>query len=216
MPNHATLNLTTANLIDLAIRVGHEAFDFFLLHQVEEIGVPLRQALDTGNCLPLVDERSASLQPNSGALVGLVRLKTHDDYIYMHSVAVCPLMVALALKMGQDEAQVREAGLAGMLHDMGKARIAHEVLNKPGRLTDEEYVLVKRHPLMGRNLLEEAGISCAVALDVCLHHHERPDGKGYPDALSGDVLSLPARMGAVCDVYRNYLQKAVQGRMGPR
>jgi HD-GYP domain-containing protein (c-di-GMP phosphodiesterase class II) len=110
-------------------------------------------------------------------------------------------MVALARRLGHDERQAREAGLAGLLHDLGKAAIPTAVLNKPGRLTDAEYALVKTHSQRGHDMLRAGGVASAVALDVCLHHHERPDGAGYPEGLVGDALSLHARMGAVCDVY---------------
>ena len=101
------------------------------------------RALDVEGCAPLVDEIASSMQRNAGAMLGLVRLKTHDDYTFMHSVAVCTLMVVLSRRMGLDEAQVREAGLAGLVHDMGKAKIPLEVLNKPGKLTPAEYHLIK-------------------------------------------------------------------------
>jgi HD-GYP domain-containing protein (c-di-GMP phosphodiesterase class II) len=159
------------------------------------------RALDVEGCEPLVEEISTSMQRNAGAMLGLVRLKTHDDYTFMHSVAVCTLMVVLSRRMGMGEAQVREAGLAGLLHDMGKAKIPLEVLNKPGKLTPAEYQLVKDHPRLGHELLLQGGVASSVALDVCLHHHERPDGQGYPDGQSGEAFSLLARMGAVCDVY---------------
>jgi HD-GYP domain-containing protein (c-di-GMP phosphodiesterase class II) len=158
-------------------------------------------ALDAEKCLPLVDEIASSVWRNPGAIVSLARLKTHDDYSYMHSMAVCALMVSLARQIGMDEAEAREAGLAGMLHDMGKAMMPLEVLNKPGKLTDAEYDIMKTHPQRGYDLLQEGKGVGPVALDVCLHHHERPDGKGYPHGLSGDALSRVARMGAVCDVY---------------
>ena len=127
--------------------------------------------------------------------------KTHDDYTYMHSMAVCALMVSLGRQLGMDEAQAREVGLAGMLHDMGKAMMPLDVLNKPGKLTDAEYDVMKTHPQAGHDLLQEGKGVNAATLDVCLHHHERPDGKGYPHGLSGDALTRVARMGAVCDVY---------------
>jgi HD-GYP domain-containing protein (c-di-GMP phosphodiesterase class II) len=95
----------------------------------------------------------------------------------------------------------REAGLAGLLHDIGKMGIDSDVLNKPGKLTDAEFVSVKEHPAAGYKMLLEANGISQVALDVCLHHHEKMDGSGYPDRLKGEEISLFARMGAVCDVY---------------
>jgi putative nucleotidyltransferase with HDIG domain len=159
------------------------------------------RALDAEKCLPLVADITGSVWRNPAALVSLARLKTHDDYSYMHSVAVCALMVALARQLGHDEQRAREAGLAGLLHDIGKARMPLAVLNKPGRLTNEEYRLIQTHPERGHELLSEAKVGGDFALDVCLHHHERPDGNGYPHALSDAKISLEAKMGAVCDVY---------------
>jgi HD-GYP domain-containing protein (c-di-GMP phosphodiesterase class II) len=133
--------------------------------------------------------------------VSLARLKTQDDYTYMHSVAVCALMTALAKQLGLSGQESKQAGLAGLMHDVGKAGIPLEILNKPGALTDEEFDLVKQHPKKGHGFLELAGIKDPVTLDVCLHHHEKMDGNGYPDKLTGKEISLFARMGAICDVY---------------
>ena len=149
----------------------------------------------------LVEEISSSVMRNPGALISLARLKTADDYTYMHSVAVCALMVALARQMNLDENLMREVGMAGLLHDMGKAFTPHNVLNKPGKLTDEEFAVIKRHPVAGHKVLVEGGTVADIPLDVCLHHHEKMDGSGYPDRLTDDRISLYAKMGAVCDVY---------------
>ena len=149
----------------------------------------------------LVDEISSSVLRNPGALISLARLKTADDYTYMHSVAVCALMVALARQLGLDEKDTREAGMAGLLHDLGKALMPMDVLNKPGKLTDAEFTIIKSHPVEGHRLLVEGKSASATVLDVCLHHHEKVDGSGYPDRLPGDKISLHAKMGAVCDVY---------------
>jgi len=159
------------------------------------------KALDADEALPLVEEISSSIMRNPGALLSLARLKNKDEYTYMHSVAVCALMVALAKQMGLDEAQTRQAGLAGMLHDVGKMMIPSEILDKPGKLTDEEFLVIKSHPEEGHKLLLEGKNVNEVALDVCIHHHEKTDGSGYPHKLKADEISLFAKMGAVCDVY---------------
>ncbi len=161
----------------------------------------LGKAVDAERCLPLVGEITESVQRNPGAMVSLARLKTKDDYSYMHSVAVCALMVALARQLGRNEDECREAGLGGLLHDLGKAMMPLPILNKPGRLTDEEYAVIRTHPERGHQMLVEGQGASAAALEICLHHHERPDGKGYPHALAGDEVSVLARMGAICDVY---------------
>ncbi|BAO31176.1 HD-GYP domain-containing protein [Sulfuritalea hydrogenivorans] len=149
----------------------------------------------------LVDEISSSVARNPGALISLARLKTADDYTYMHSVAVCALMVVLARQLNLDEKETREAGMSGLLHDLGKAMMPMEVLNKPGKLTDEEFRIIKSHPEEGHRLLVEGGTAGPTVLDVCLHHHEKVDGSGYPHRLKDEQISVFAKMGAVCDVY---------------
>ena len=157
--------------------------------------------VDVGGAKLLVEEISDSVSRNPGALISLARLKTADDYTYMHSVAVCAMMVALAKQLGLDEGQIRSAGLAGLLHDLGKAVMPMEILNKPGKLTDEEFSVIKSHPVEGHKMLLGGVNVDPVVLDVCLHHHEKTDGSGYPSGLKGPEISLFAKMGAVCDVY---------------
>ena len=159
------------------------------------------KAIEAEAAAPLVEEISNSVMRNPGALISLARLKTADDYTYMHSVAVCALMIALARQLGLDEQETREAGMAGLLHDLGKAMIPMEVLNKPGKLTDEEFAVVKTHPEEGHKLLLQGKGINEITRDVCLHHHEKADGSGYPKGLNNDSMSLYAKMGAVCDVY---------------
>lgn len=161
----------------------------------------LGKAIETEAVMPIVEEISASVARNVHALISLVRLKTADDYTYMHSVAVCALMTALARELKLTEAEVKQAGLAGLMHDMGKAGIPLKILNKPGSLTDNEFHVVREHPKLGYDMLVKANISDPVTLDVCLHHHEKMDGSGYPEKLTSDQISLFAKMGAVCDVY---------------
>ncbi len=163
--------------------------------------VRMGKAIDADAAGEMVDEISSSVMRNPGALISLARLKDADNYTYMHSVAVCALMVALSRQLGMDESETRTAGMAGLLHDLGKALTPNEILNKPGKLTDEEFSVMKQHPVEGHSLLAEAQAVDDVILDVCLHHHEKMDGTGYPHRRSGEEISIYARMGAVCDVY---------------
>lgn len=159
------------------------------------------RAVDMDGGRQLVDEIAGSVMDSPGTLVSLVRLKSADQYTYLHSVAVCALMISLGRQLGLPEEAVREAGLAGLMHDLGKAMMPMDVLNKPGKLTDAEFAIIKSHPKRGHELLVEGGNASNEVLDVCLHHHEKFDGSGYPERLAGEAISLIARMGAVCDVY---------------
>jgi putative nucleotidyltransferase with HDIG domain len=159
------------------------------------------KALSVGQAYELVDDISASVLRGGGVLLGLARLKTADNYTYMHSVAVCALMMALARELELAPEQVRSAGLAGLLHDIGKMAVSSAILNKPGSLSDAEFSSVRTHAAAGHRMLLEVDDIDPVALDVCLHHHEKLDGSGYPKGLRGEEISLYARMGAICDVY---------------
>ncbi|MDT8428880.1 MAG: HD-GYP domain-containing protein [Pseudomonadales bacterium] len=163
--------------------------------------VRMGNAINVSGVQDMVEDISASVARNPDALITLARLKTADDYTYMHSVAVCALMIALARQLGLDENQVREAGVAGLLHDTGKMCMPPEVLNKPGKLTDAEFNIMKGHPQAGHDVLVACNELSPGALEVCLHHHEKMDGSGYPARLAGEEISLLAKMGAVCDVY---------------
>jgi putative nucleotidyltransferase with HDIG domain len=158
-------------------------------------------AVDTSGCRPLVNDIVDSVDRNSDALISLCRLKVADEYTYMHSVSVCALMVSLGRQLGLDDDTCREAGMAGLLHDLGKAAMPQEIINKPGKLTDEEFTIIKSHPVKGFEMLIASGVDNERVLDVCRHHHERMDGTGYPDKLAADNISMIARMSAVCDVY---------------
>jgi putative nucleotidyltransferase with HDIG domain len=159
------------------------------------------KAIEVGQALALVEDIANSASRHPHALISLARLKNVDEYTYMHSVAVCGLMIALARQLNMSEEHVREAGLAGLLHDIGKIAITNQILNKPGKLTDTEFAVMKTHPERGLRILQNSDSVSPAVLDVCLHHHEKIDGTGYPHGLRGDDISLLARMGAVSDVY---------------
>lgn len=159
------------------------------------------RAVDPAEAEPVVAEIAESVARDAAAMVRAVGLKKKGDYSCLHSIAVCALMINLARQMRLDEATVRDLGMAGLFHDLGKAAIPTALLDKPGPLDERERRQVRRHPQLGHALLQQMPDLTPIALDVCLHHHERVDGTGYPFGLSGDALSRYARMAAVCDVY---------------
>ncbi|TXC68744.1 HD-GYP domain-containing protein [Sphingorhabdus soli] len=138
---------------------------------------------------------------DSVTLINMLRLKNKDEYTYLHSVAVCTLMIKLARQQRLAQDHVVRLGVAGLLHDIGKIGVPLDILNKPDELTESEFAIVKEHAVKGAALLRELPGVSDCAIEVCLHHHERMDGKGYPEGLLGPKISLPARMGAICDVY---------------
>ncbi len=163
--------------------------------------VRMGRIVDTAALLPLAEEITSSVNRHPGALISIARLKTADDYTYMHSVAVSALMVALARQLALDEEQCRLAAMGGLLHDLGKACMPVDILNKPGRLTDEEFEVMRAHPAEGERLLRASGLENASVLHIVRHHHEKFDGGGYPARLDAGAIPLLTRMSAVCDVY---------------
>ena len=213
MPAAVTVDAVAAPAPVVAPRVPRESMDQEL-HRARRIcqdskaqvvalftDARLGRAIQPEAVMPMVEAINESVSRHPDALLSVVRLKNHDEYTYMHSVAVCALMVALARRLGLPEDQVRDAGAAGMLHDLGKAAMPLNVLNKPGALSDDEFKIMKAHPVRGYHMLVLSGSAPEAVLDVALHHHEKFDGSGYPHNLKGDAIGLMARMGAVCDVY---------------
>jgi putative nucleotidyltransferase with HDIG domain len=161
----------------------------------------LGKAIELDQVEPVVQNITESILRNPGALTGLLRIKNKDDYTFLHSVSVCTLLVAFCRSAGMDAELTRQAGLGGLLHDTGKALVPDEVLNKPGRLTDEEFEIIKKHPKDGYEILLKTPQVGEIPLDITLHHHERMDGSGYPDKLPGEQISTLAQMAAIVDVY---------------
>ena len=180
-----------AALIDRAKQVLHAQFD------------SLRNggSIDFAAVRRTTREVERSITHNRYAVIGLTRLRSSHEYTYTHSVAVSALMIGLAREFGLPESEIASVGLAGMLHDIGKAKVPVQVLDKPGPLTPEEWVTIKTHPERGAAILQRLGEVDPIVLDVALHHHERLDGSGYPHGLRGEAITVHARIAAVCDVY---------------
>ncbi|MGC3964760.1 MAG: HD-GYP domain-containing protein [Rhodocyclaceae bacterium] len=161
----------------------------------------LGRAVELDRVEPLVEQITDSILRNDSALVGLLTIKNKDDYTFLHSVSVCTLLVAFCRTLGVDSETTRLAGIGGLLHDTGKAFIPDEVLNKPGRLTEEEFDIIRRHPKLGYDVLVQTKGIHQIPLDITLHHHERLDGQGYPDKLAADRIGQLVRMASIVDVY---------------
>jgi HD-GYP domain-containing protein (c-di-GMP phosphodiesterase class II) len=161
----------------------------------------LGKAIELERVTPVVENITASILRNPGALLGLLRIKGKDDYTFLHSVSVCTLLVAFCRSRNMNDEITYQAGLGGLLHDTGKALVPDHILNKPGRLTNEEFEIIKRHPQDGHDLLLKTPGIGPIPLDITLHHHERRDGSGYPDKLGADDISELAQMAAIVDVY---------------
>ena len=157
--------------------------------------------IETATLTPLIDAIAQSIERNPIAIPSVTRLKTRSEYTYLHSVAVCGLMMGLARELGLDPALTQTIGLAGMLHDVGKAVVPRMLIDKPGPLTDDEFAIMKLHPQRGFELLSDSPDIPDLVRDVVLHHHERIDGTGYPRQLGGSEQSIFVRMATICDVY---------------
>jgi len=163
--------------------------------------VRMGKAINVKEVGELVTEIAASVASNAGALISLARLKTADNYTYMHSVAVCAMMISLGNQLGLSAEECRQAGMAGLLHDVGKMVVPTEILNKPSKLTDDEFVSMRAHAIRGHAILSKIPGLGEGPIDVALHHHEKIDGTGYPHNLRSEQISKLAKMGAICDVY---------------
>lgn len=184
-------NARAAKTVDRSKRIIRRVFE----------DARLGKAVRSGDVMPIVDEITDSLERSPKALLGVIRLKSKEEYTCLHSVAVCVLMVNLGRHLQLPETIVHNLGMAGLLHDVGKMTLPSEVLNKPGRLNDDEFAIIRQHPERGFALLSEGTGVPQEVFDVCRHHHEKMDGSGYPFGSKGDDISLAARMAAICDVY---------------
>lgn len=146
---------------------------------------------------------------NPHALSAVSRIKTVDDYTFEHSVSVAALMVAFAREMGINSEAMTQIAIGSLLHDIGKLKVPDEILNKPGKLTEEEFKEMRRHVEYSRELLLSTKGLTDMALDIALQHHERPDGKGYPKGLGSGDISLVGSMAAIVDVYDALTSKRV-------
>ncbi len=132
--------------------------------------------------------------------INLNALKVSDEYTFKHSVDVATMAMLVAKKMGKPRFIVEDVGISGILHDIGKVDIPNEILNKPGKLTDDEFEIIKLHTVRGYERLKHENIKDVIKAGV-LQHHENVDGTGYPFRLHSDKISDIAKILSVVDVY---------------
>ncbi|MBL7003716.1 MAG: HD-GYP domain-containing protein, partial [Gammaproteobacteria bacterium] len=143
----------------------------------------------------------SAIDRNPQAMNAATRIKTRDEYTFQHSVGVTTLLTGFAKKSNFSLAELEEIAIGGIMHDIGKINVPDSILNKPDKLNDEEFVIMKKHVTYSREILEEHNNFTQIETDIALLHHERPDGKGYPLGLKGDEISKIGYMGAIVDVY---------------
>ena len=163
--------------------------------------VRLGNSLDTDTARELVGEMADNISRSPNAMLWLTHMKKRDEYTSIHCMNVCILALTFGRTMGLERKQLDMLGLGALLHDIGKMHVPLEILNKPGRLTDEEFDIVKSHSMSGYNLLRQKQDMPGEVLDIVRSHHERINGRGYPDGLTADFIGLLVQITSIVDVY---------------
>jgi len=142
-----------------------------------------------------------SVARNQDALILLTRIKDKDEYTLMHSISVGTLVLAFCKYCRIPYEMTMNLAVGALFHDLGKTRIPYSILNKPGKLSEAEFNIMKKHPGYSAKILRNSSGLPLEAYDIALHHHERYDGKGYPHGLQGDEIPFGSQIAAICDVY---------------
>lgn len=149
----------------------------------------------------ITDDLMKAISDNDAIAVDISALKISDEYTFKHSVDVATMAMIVSRQYGLSDKEVYEIGVSGLLHDIGKSKIPNELLNKAGKLTDEEFEFMKQHSLLGYGILKDKDdLSDAIKLGV-LQHHEKINGKGYPMGVMADKIHLYAKIISVADIY---------------
>jgi putative nucleotidyltransferase with HDIG domain len=157
--------------------------------------------IDTRSVNDSVDQLVESVFRNRYAAVALAKLKTYDEYTFAHSINVSVFAIALGRQLHLRRQQLKLLGAGAMLHDIGKASIPDAILNKPGPLTEKEFGIIKTHPRLGIKHLKRVQNVSEEILQCILNHHEKMNGKGYPQNLQGPAIGDYAKMVSIADSY---------------
>ena len=160
------------------------------------------KALDKDRAAESAEKIVRSIDSSPHTLTAVTRIKNRDEYTFQHSVGVATLLAGFAKDVGEFSTdQIQEITVGGIIHDIGKVNTPDNILNKPEKLTDEEFVIMREHVNHSRDILQENGGFTQMQLDISLMHHEKPDGRGYPLGLKADEISEIGAMAAIIDVY---------------
>ncbi len=157
--------------------------------------------VDIDNTFRLVEKMEASVSRNKDALVMLTRIREKNEYTLMHSISVTSLVLAFCNYCKIPSKITINMATGALLHDIGKIHVPLTILDKPGKLEEDEFVVMKKHSEFSAQILSETTGLPSEAFDIALHHHERYDGTGYPHGLQGDAISFCSRVTSICDVY---------------
>ncbi|NOI82512.1 HD-GYP domain-containing protein [Vibrio tubiashii] len=149
----------------------------------------------------LADDMIESVLLDSDALHCVSALRNKDEYLLEHSVNVATLLVTFGKHLGLPKETLKQMAIGGIIHDVGKIKVDDKVLHKPARLTPEEFEHMKLHQVYAKEIITTVTGLSDVSRDVCLMHHEKLDGKGYPAGLKGDEIPLHGRMSCIVDIY---------------
>ena len=155
----------------------------------------------TSTSRTIAEDLMKAISDNDAIAVDISALKISDEYTFKHSVDVATMAMIVAKKHGLNDKEVYDIGISGLLHDVGKSKIPNEILNKAGKLTDDEFAMMKQHSLFGYSILKnKEDLSIPIKLGV-LQHHEKMNGRGYPMSVDADKINLFARIISVADIY---------------
>lgn len=159
------------------------------------------EPIDITPLAAVAEEMVDTMFTHGDAMLCLARIRAKDAYLMEHSMNVAILLANFGRYLGLERSVLKELTLGGLLHDVGKIMTPDEVLNKPGKLTDEEFGVMRQHVVHSYDILSNTAGITPTMLEVAANHHERLDGTGYPQRLKGDQLSLYTRMSGIVDVY---------------
>jgi len=165
--------------------------------------------IDINDAKPMINDLIDSVFRNESAAAAISKLKAFDEYTYTHCINVSVLAVVLGKRLGYSRKRLEVIGMAGMFHDVGKALIPPQILNKPGKLTEDEMNVMRTHPLHAYKILTQQPDIPDEVIRAAMEHHEKHDGSGYPRGLKGNEISETARLLAVVDVYDALTSKRV-------